>query len=557
MQELLLQSEINKLKSESKEYLSHSLTDKQTCDLEMILVGGFYPLKGFLNERDYSCVLNKLRLENNSVWPIPITLDISENLASDLEVGGHLTLKDTEGFALAILDIESIYKPDKKKEAEKIFGTLCKSHPGTQFLFSSSEEWYVGGRLRGIMLPKHYDFASLRMTPKEIKKEMSKLGWEKVVGFQTRDLMHRAHVELTNQALKEIDANLLIHPVVGITKPVDVDYFTRVRCYQHILKKYPVNTAMLCLLPLAMRMAGPREALLHALIRKNYGCTHFIVGRDHAGPGEDKDGNLFYGPYEAQELLREFENEISIKMVPFKMVVYVEEKGRYMTFDKVPEKTKTREISRTELKRRLDLGLDLPDWFSYNDVVNELRKNYPEKIKRGFTIFFSGLSGSGKSTLANGLMVKLMEDGRRPVTILDGDVVRKHLSSELGFSKEHRSINIKRIGYVASEITKNGGIAICAPIAPYESDRLFNRNLISYFGGYIEVYLSTPLEVCVQRDTKGLYELARKGKIKEFTGISDPYEIPENPEVVINTSYEEPESLVQKILFKIEQLGYI
>ena len=383
------------------------------------------------------------------------------------------------------------------------------------------------------------------------------MGWNKVVAFQTRNPMHRAHVEITHLAAKNNDANLLIHPVVGMTKPGDVDYFTRVRCYNKIIEKYPNNSAMLSLLPLSMRMAGPREALWHALIRKNYGCTHIIIGRDHAGPGNDKNGNPFYGPYDAQELLVKHEDEINIKMVPFKMMVYVKEENKYMPIDQVPDGLTSLNISGTELRNKLDSGEALPGWFSYPEIEKELKKSIPEKTNRGFTIFFTGLSGSGKSTLANALSTKFLEEGTRPVTLLDGDIVRQHLSSELGFSKEHRSINVKRIGYVASEITKNRGIAICAPIAPYESDRVFNKELISSYGGYIEIFVSTPLEVCEERDSKGLYALARKGVIKEFTGISDPYEEPENPDIIIDSSKEDPEILIEQIINKIKSLGYM
>ncbi len=384
-----------------------------------------------------------------------------------------------------------------------------------------------------------------------------KHGWERVVAFQTRNPMHRAHVELTLRAAAEANANILIHPVVGLTKPGDVNHYTRVRCYEHVLPKYPTGTAMVSLLPLAMRMGGPREAVWHAIIRKNYGCGFFIVGRDHAGPGKDSQGRPFYGPYDAQDLVRKHEAELGIAMVPFRNMVYVEERAEYMQEDEVPEQTRALQISGTELRRRLDKGLELPEWFSYPEVVAELRKSQPPLSRRGFTVFFTGLSGAGKSTLAKGLLVKLLEDGSRPVTLLDGDIVRTHLSSELGFSREHRSVNVRRIGYVASEITKNRGIAVCAPIAPYEADRRFNRELISRYGGYMEVYVNTPLGVCEQRDAKGLYAKARKGLIKQVTGIDDPYEEPSDAEIVIDSSSEDPEILAQKILLHIEKMGYL
>ncbi|MBC8400138.1 MAG: bifunctional sulfate adenylyltransferase/adenylylsulfate kinase, partial [Candidatus Marinimicrobia bacterium] len=491
------------------------------------------------------------------LWPLPITLDVEEAFAKDLKPGYKIALRDQEGFTLAILEIEDVWQPDLSKEAELVYGTTDTKHPGVNYLLKQSKPWYIGGKLQGLKPPKHYDYQLLRRSPHEVRNRFAKLGWEKVVAFQTRNPMHRAHVELTLRAANEIGADILIHPVVGLTKPGDVNHYTRVRCYEQVMDKYPKGTALLSLLPLAMRMGGPREAVWHAIIRKNYGCTHFIVGRDHAGPGVDSEGEPFYGPYDAQTLLKKHEAEIGIKMVPFKMMVYVEDRAEYRAIDEVPEGSRTLSISGTELRRRLDKGLDIPEWFSYPEVVKELRRSQPPKKERGFTVFFTGLSGSGKSTIANGLMVKLFEDGRRPVTLLDGDIVRTNLSSELGFSREHRSLNIHRIGFVASEITKNGGIAICAPIAPYEGDRIYNRELIEPLGGYIEVFVDTPLEECERRDTKGLYAKARQGIIKEFTGISDPYEAPADAEIVVNTEGVDPETLVQDILLKIEQLGYI
>lgn len=545
------------LKSLLINYESWTLTDRQVCDLELILNGGFSPLKGFLNKKDYDSVVKNMRLADETLWPMPITLDITKEISDKLSQDAKLVLRDKEGFPLAILHIGDIWEPDLKAEAKAVFGTVDETHPAVNYLLNFTNPVYVSGTLEGITSPKHYDYQGLRHTPLELREQFAKRGWENIVAFQTRNPMHRAHVELTMRAANEIGANVLIHPVVGLTKPGDVDHYTRVRCYEKVLPKYPTGTVLLSLLPLAMRMGGPREALWHAIIRKNYGCNFLIVGRDHAGPGNDKDGNPFYGPYDAQDLLREYEEELGITMVPFKLMVYVEDRAEYRPIDDVPKDAKVLSISGTELRRRLDKGLDIPEWFSYPEVVEELRATQPPLNERGFSIFFTGLSGSGKSTLANGLMVKLLEDGRRPVTLLDGDIVRTHLSSELGFSKEHRSINIQRIGYVASEITKNFGIAICAPIAPYQADRQAVRKMISHFGGFIEVYVNTSLEVCERRDVKGLYAKARQGIVKEFTGISDPYEEPQNAEIVINSESTDPEILVQDILLKIEQLGYI
>ena len=546
-----------KLKKDASKYKSWVLRDRQICDLEMILNGGFSPLNGFLNKEDYENVLTDMRLSNGSVWPMPITLDVNSEFSKSISIGDNITLKDKEGFSIAVLEVENKWEPDLYKEAELIFGTKDLSHPGVDYLLNYSNNIYIGGKVKLIDLPHHYDYKDLRISPKNLKKKFKDLGWDNIVAFQTRNPLHKAHVEMTLKALKDLDANLLIHPVVGMTKAGDVDHYTRVRCYQHVLGKYPANKAILSLIPLAMRMGGPREALWHALIRKNYGCTHLIVGRDHAGPGLNKEGSPFYGPYDAQEMLQKFEEEIGIKMVPFKFLVYLPDENIYKPIDEISNDTNYKTVSGTELRDYLDKGKDIPEWFTYKEVANELQKSQPPISKRGFTIFFTGLSGSGKSTLANGLLIKLLENGNKPVTLLDGDIVRTHLSSELGFSKEHRSLNVKRIGYVASEITKNGGIAICAPIAPYEKDRFYNRNLISKLGGYIEIHVSTSLEKCEERDVKGLYKLARKGIVKEFTGVSDPYEAPPNAELVIDSSDVDPEKLVEKIYDFIKSSSFI
>ena len=544
-------------KNKARDYRSWDLTQRQICDLDLLTNGAFSPLEGFLGKDDYESVCDNMRLESGVLWPIPVTLDVSESFASDLKTGETIALRDSEGVLLATLEISDIWTPDLVSEAERVYGTTDDLHPAVNYLKNTSNPVYLGGRVRGIEPPTYYDFKLLRDTPSELRGRFRKLGWRKIVAFQTRNPLHRAHQELTFRAAREVDANLLIHPVVGMTKPGDIDHFTRVRCYEHILEQYPEQTTQLSLLNLAMRMGGPRETLWHAIIRKNYGCTHFIVGRDHAGPGNDRDGKPFYGPYDAQELFRQHEEELDITMVPFKMMVYVENKAEYVPADETEPGDKVLDLSGTEFRRRLREGLDIPEWFSYPSVVEELRRAHPPKHKQGFTVFFTGLSGSGKSTVANALMVKLLEDGSRPVTLLDGDVVRKNLSSELTFSKEHRDLNIQRIGYVASEITKNGGIAICAPIAPYTATRRMVRDMISPFGGFIETYVSTPIEVCEQRDRKGLYAKARAGLIKGFTGIDDPYEAPENAEILIDTAELSADLAAHRILLTLEKHGYI
>lgn len=546
------------LKAHSREWPSWDLSARQICDLELLLSGGFSPLRGFMARADYESVCDKTRLSNGVLWPMPITLDVTEEFAKKLQPGSSkVALRDPEGVMLAVLHVEDVWQPDRKAEAKHVFASTSTVHPGVDQLLNKSNPWYVGGRVEGLQAPSHYDFKTLRLTPAELRAEFARLGWRRVVAFQTRNPMHRAHQELTFRAAKSVEANLLLHPSVGMTKPGDVDYFTRVRCYQLLLSKYPAGTVKLSLLPLAMRMGGPREAIWHALIRKNHGVTHFIVGRDHAGPGKDSDGKPFYGPYEAQELFRKHEKDIGVTMVPFNMMVYLENQDRYVPDNEVPEGDRVLNISGTELRDRLNEGRDIPHWFTYPEVVRELRRSYPPRHKQGFTIFFTGLSGSGKSTIANVLLTKFLEMGGRPVTILDGDIVRKHLSSELGFSKEHRDINIRRIGFVASEITKNGGIAICAPIAPYDAVRKQVRAMVEPSGGFVLVHVATPLDVCEQRDRKGLYAKARAGIVKEFTGISDPYEAPVDAEVVIDTSELSAEEAAQEIFLHLEQQGFI
>ena len=546
-----------KEKQKALDYPSWDMTGRQLCDIELVLNGAFSPLDGFLGEADYEAVLDEMRLADGTLWPIPITLEVSEEFAAGVAVGQSVALRDLEGVVIATMEISDLWTPDKGAEATRLYGTEDVAHPGVFFLINHAGPVYLGGKLRGVEAPTHYDFRHLRDTPREMRDRFRKLGWRRVVAFQTRNPMHRAHQELTSRAAREAEANLLIHPAVGMTMPGDIDHFTRVRCYEHLLDHYPEQTTTLSLLPLAMRMAGPREAMWHAIIRKNYGCTHLIVGRDHAGPGSDSHGNPFYGPYDAQELMREHEQELGVSIVPFRKMVYVENMAQHLPVDEITEDQRVLDISGTELRRRLRDGLDIPDWYSYPKVVAELRRTHPPRHKQGFTVFFTGLSGAGKSTIANALMVKLMELGGRRVTLLDGDIVRRNLSSELGFSKQHRDLNILRIGFVASEITKNGGIAICAPIAPYTATRERVRELIEPVGGFLEIHVATPLKICEQRDRKGLYAKARAGIIKEFTGISDPYEVPERPEMTIDTADLSPDLAAHRIVVKLESMGFI
>lgn len=541
---------------------SLTLTSRQLCDLELILNGGFAPLNGFLTEQDYNTVVNNCRLTNNQVWPIPVTLDVSETFAKTVQKIDILSLRDEEGVVIAKLTVTDIYKPNKELEAKKIYGTIDTIHPAVNYLYNLAGEYYLGGPVELVNMPRHYDFTEDRRNPAEVKKYFADKNITNVVGFQTRNPMHRAHQELTLRAAKKINGHVLIHPVVGMTKPGDIDHYTRVKCYKKLLNHYPKDMASLSLLPLAMRMGGPREALWHALIRKNYGCTHFIIGRDHAGPGKDKNGNDFYGPYDAQDFVAQYRNEIGIEVIPFDEVMYVKNQDCYMTYDEIVakkiDKANIGKISGTEFRRRLQTGAEIPSWFSYPEIIAEIRKTHPSMQDRGLTVFFTGLSGAGKSTIANALLVKLMELTDRSITLLDGDIVRNQLlSNKLGFSKEDRDINIKRIGFIASEITKHKGIAICAPIAPYEEARQSVRQMISTIGGFVEVYISTPLSTCEDRDPKGLYKKVRSGEIKNFTGVDDPYEKPSNPELSIDTTNRSVVDCVMEVINKLSHLGYL
>jgi sulfate adenylyltransferase len=544
------------LRDASQAFPSWDLTPRQLCDLELLANGGFSPLTGFMTRADYESVRDQMRLSSGALWPMPITLDVPEAFAKGLAIGSDVALRDPEGVMLAVLHVEDIWTPDRDLEAQRVFGSNNKEHPGVAAVLRANPV-YVGGRVEAVQLPTHYDFHALRQTPAQVRAYFAARGWQRVVAFQTRNPMHRAHQELTLRAARDVDAHLLVHPSVGMTKPGDVDHYTRVRCYQSVLASYPAGTATLALLPLAMRLGGPREAVWHAIIRKNYGCTHFIVGRDHAGPGSDSTGKAFYGPYDAQELLRAHEQELGVQMVPFRNMVYVKNLDQYFPDDEIPAGAEVLNLSGTQLRKILAEGGHIPEWFTFPAVATELRRTHPPRLEQGFTVFFTGLSGSGKSTIANVLLVKFLEMGGRPVTLLDGDLVRKHLSSELGFSKEHRDINIRRIGWVASEITKNGGIAICAPIAPYDAIRKEVRAMVEPGGGFALVHAATPIEICEQRDRKGLYAKARAGLVQGFTGVSDPYEPPSDAEIVIDTTEVPAEQAANRIIEHLRTQGYI
>ena len=545
------------LRHEALGYPSLDLNARQLADLELLLNRALYPLTGYLSQADYESVLVRMRLQDGTVWPLPICLDVKEDLARTLQPGQQLALNDQEGFLLAVMTVQEIWQPDKGREALQVYGTEDgAAHPGVQLLREQVHGWYLSGPVEGISLPLHYDFRELRLTPAEVHRSFTQYGWRRVLGFHTEEYPHCAHREMVLAAAREIGASIFLHPAVSMESPGSLDHYTHVRCYQAFVGKFPKNMIMLGLTPLAERWAGPREALWHAIIRKNFGCSHFMVAADHADPFARTDRELFYPRHAAQQLVAQYSEETGIEMVAQERMGYLEDQARYVFLQDVGEEA-VKSISSRELRHRLEWDLDIPAWFSYPEVVAELRKSFPPRAKQGFTIFMTGLSGSGKSTIARALLVKFMEMRDRPVTLLDGDIVRKHLSSELTYSKEHRNLNVIRIGFVASEITKNGGIALCAPIAPYEESRRANRELISRYGGYVEVYVATPLSVCEQRDRKGLYAKARAGKIKGVTGVSDPYIPPVNPEITIDTTSLTPAEAVQEILLYLEEQGYL
>lgn len=532
-----------------------NLTDRQLFDLELILSGGFAPLTGFLEEADYKSVVDTMRLISGALWPMPIVLDVPRSHGK--KVGDELILCDRFGNPVALFTIASIYEPDKLHEAQMVYGSTNEEHPGVKYLLKETKEIYFGGPVSLISYSPKYDFVELRRTPDELKREFAQRGWDKVVAFQTRNPIHRAHFELVRRAAEKTGAKALIQPVVGLTKEGDIDYISRVRAYKRLVETRMKDWAMLSLLPLAMRMAGPREAVWHAIIRRNHGATHFIIGRDHAGPGKDSTGKPFYEPYAAQELALALENELGIKIITSQEMHYIPKDDAYLPADELQPHHETKNISGTEFRRMLRSGEEMPEWFSFPEVIEELRKAAEKEKRRGATVFFTGLSGAGKSTIAHVLFSKLLEIQDRSVTLLDGDVVRQNLSKGLGFSREDRNINIERIGYVAAEITKHGGIALCAAIAPFEEPRERNRALIEKTGTYLEVYVSTPLDVCEKRDTKGLYKKARSGELKQFTGIDDPYEVPTHPEIVIDTSVMDAPAAAEMIIEELKRRGVV
>ena len=532
-----------------------NLTGRVLHDLELLLVGGFAPLTGFMNAEDYESVVSTMRLRDGQVFPIPIVLDVTDE--QKFMVGDRILLCDPFGNPLATMDITSRFNPDKEKEARLVYGTNDKAHPGVQYLHDEMGSTYIGGTVTKVALPTRHDFTQFRHTPEELKALFRERGWDKVVGFQTRNPMHRAHFELVKRAHERTGAPVLVHPVVGMTKPGDIDYVTRVRTYAVVCNVHGKDFTQLSLLPLAMRMAGPREAVWHALIRKNYGCTHFIVGRDHAGPGKDSAGKDFYDPYAARDLAEQFADEIGITLVPSDELAYSKTRGTYIAANDVTPDDAIESISGTEFRRLLRAGEEIPEWFSFAESIAILRESIKRDVRPGVTIFFTGLSCSGKSTLAQLLLARLQETQDREITFLDGDIIREHLSKGLGFSKEDRDENVRRVGFVASEVVRHGGIAICSLIAPYEDARRAVRNRIEQYGKFIEIFVDTSVAECARRDTKGLYAKAQQGLIKNFTGVDDPYEVPTKPELIARTEQASAEQIVEHILAYLRTQGVI
>jgi len=533
---------------------SFQISERAACDLELLATGAFSPLDRFMSRADYQSVVANMRLADGRIFPIPVTLPVEP--FDGLKLDAEIALRSSKNELLAVLTVEEIYEWDRAAAAQHVFGTSDVRHP----LVAEMQRWgrlNLSGRLRVLALPRRYDFQDLRLSPRQTRARLEALGNPNVVAFQTRNPLHRAHEELTKRASQEVDGVLLLHPVVGLTKPGDVDHYTRVRAYKALAERYyDQDRIVLALLPLAMRMAGPREALWHALIRRNYGANYLIVGRDHASPGNDSTGKPFYGPYDAQELVAQLGPELGVGMVPFRELVYLPEEQRYEEVSKVPAASPVASISGTQVRDDyLSAGRALPDWFTRPEVADILADTFPPRHRQGACIWFTGLSGAGKSTTSEILTVMLLEHGRQ-VTVLDGDVVRTHLSKGLGFSKEDRDTNIRRIGFVASEIVRHGGLVICAAVSPYRATRQDARNLVGA-GHFVEVFVDTPLEVCESRDVKGMYAQARRGEIKGFTGIDDPYEAPLNPEITLETVQATPEENARRLLNYLVEKGFV
>jgi sulfate adenylyltransferase len=517
---------------------SIALSARTICDLELLAVGAFSPLDHFMTSADHERVLNEMRLADGHIFPMPVTLPTDD--VSQIVAGREIALRDQRNNIVAVMKVDEIYESDPNEFAAKVLGTQDPAHP----LVAESRSWgrfNLAGRPRVIALPKYYDFPELRLTPHQSRESLGRLAKTAVVAFQTRNPLHRAHEELVRCAMHDTGGALLLHPVVGMTRPGDIDHYTRVRTYRSLVSNcFGNDEVVLALLPLAMRFAGPREALWHALIRRNYGASHFIVGRDHASPGADSNGDPFYEPYAAQELVAEHADEIGMTVVPFREYSYDKASGKYREDGGTT-------ISGTAVREEyLSKGRELPEWFTRPEIARILQDAYPAAERQGFCLWFTGLSAAGKSTIAEIVSAMLLRYGRQS-TLLDGDLVRRHLSAGLGFDKAGRDENIRRIGFVASEIVRHNGVAICAAISPYRETREEIRKMFGQ-GRFIEVFVDTPLAVCEDRDPKGMYAKARRGDIKDFTGIDDAYEAPLHAEITLRTVSHEPDACARLVL---------
>ncbi len=545
------------LRRSSRNWVSWTLTERQRCELELLLSGAYSPLRGFMARKDYESVCGRMRLYSDVLWPVPVVLDVSDTFAETLETGQPMALRDAGGELLAYIDVEEKWKPDRTAEADLVYGTTDPQHPGVHALLEATGPWYVGGRVVGIEIPGHDDFQILRHTPQELRRNFQRLGWQKVAGFHTTAQLHRAQYEQTRRAMRDLEACLLLQPAVGTAGADDLEHFSRVRCWQSALAHYPAGTATLSLLPLVERRAGPKEALLHAIIRRNCGCSHFIVGPDHAGAGRNRNGIPYYQEYEAQELALQHAADLGITPIPARRMLFVEELETWQPADEVPTVRRGLELSEAEALRRLSEGRGLPRWYTFPEVEAELARLHPPRDRQGFTVFFTGLPASGKSTLARTLRVRLQEAGGRAVSCLDGESIDSLLAAEPGAQNGDRDVALRRLAYVAAQVTRDGGVAICAPVAPHESSRQEARRQVAAHGGFLLVHVATPLAICEARDRRGVYEQARAGRIQSLPGVSEPFEPPQDADMVLDMSDLTPQEAVQRIILRLQKEGYL
>ncbi|OIQ51390.1 putative bifunctional SAT/APS kinase [Pseudodesulfovibrio hydrargyri] len=539
------------LKEQATGFKSVNLNPCQLCDLEMLLNRAFHPLDGYLGRKDYESVLSDMRLSDGTLWPLPICLGVSAEFAANLEEGECVAVRDAEGFMLAVLTVSDIWKPDLAAEARAIHGPEARREPVDACCCGLGEPWYIGGRVEGVSYPQRYDFTDIRLTPAEVRRSFAQKGRRKVMAVQAGRPLHRADRAMLEEIAREQGVDLLLSPQLRPSMYFSVDHFSLVRSFRQFTETFPRSMASLNLTPWFERRMGPRGALLRAVVNRNYGCTHMLVWD---GAKAEPRRNILSEDYEAHiRWLADHREETGIVSVAEHCMVLDPASGKYV-------RSETGVRCANDHNAVVDLltrGEPVPEWMSFPGVLEELSRTYKPRWKQGITLFLTGLSGAGKSTLAKVLFVKLLELNSRPVTLLDGDIVRTNLSSELSFSREHRNLNVTRIGFVASEIVKNGGVAICAPIAPYAESRRQAREAVEEYGGFVEIHVSTPLAACERRDRKGIYAKARAGIIKGMTGVDDPYVEPENPELRIDTSELSPDEAAHEVLLYLREHRFI